>query len=393
MLRAQGRPRGRRCWRRHLSEARGGPDGDAVSGFAARYGFDRGLVEEVAWLVRITEYLAEGLGGCVVRGGMGVVFNLHGAAPRRLSRDTDVDTPATKEEVESVMAGLAGRYPQLRVRGPHKPRNPGKVLPLLTYYCKFDRIFPPYGTGEVKVEIFYGSRTDGGRTIRIPEYLGSIGPVFSVGVYEPEAIIGHKMTTLAFRTIGIPEGRQTAIPKHIYDITRMLGSPGGVRVDRMAGSLGRIIDDELSYLEDGAMGRDDVLADLDRFPAGLLDGRAKMGEGHRGRLSAFAAGMLGTRYTMSEHLADILLVKAALVLSLDIVRGADAAGAQASLDGLLAGLGRLSGLSMAEKGTKHRKITREAREAGADASVMSNLNPEQAYVYRWLAARKQTGWG
>ncbi|MDA7953247.1 MAG: hypothetical protein MPI95_05795 [Nitrosopumilus sp.] len=56
-------------------------------------------MEQFSWLLRITQCLTEILPGCAVRGGIGVMLNMPGDRPRRLSMDTDVDTNAARHLV------------------------------------------------------------------------------------------------------------------------------------------------------------------------------------------------------------------------------------------------------------------------------------------------------
>src|SRR5574337_1312053 len=158
----------------------------------------------------------------VIKGGMSVPFHIQKDV-RRLSQDIDLVTPLSKAEVESVMAELGARANGLfTIPSPHKPKNPTKSLPLLTYHVPFrSNIGTP--DPQVKIEFFYDFKEDiSTKQIEPGTELIDFKLDYPIRVFDKGSLIGDKITTLGFETIGIPLDRRSEIVKHIYDIASII---------------------------------------------------------------------------------------------------------------------------------------------------------------------------
>lgn len=354
------------------------PDGDGVEEFVrAHDSKDAGTVENLAWLLRIIPLLLEYMPDCAIKGGMAVLLNLRDGGPYRVSRDIDVETGMSRRRVIVAMRHISDGIDGLDLRL-DPPRGPAKGIPMLRFRGRYRSRF---GGGTIKVEVFYGSDTAGAVEVRAPGYAVPISGGFLARIYGPGHLIGIKMTTLALGTVGIRDRRMPEIPKHVYDIACLLKHlPGNVRIGDIADSLKKTVDTELSYLGDGGPSADDVLDDLSRFPGDLFPDGTRPGSQYEGWAGIIASDMLERRYPISEHVADVLLVRAVIGLALRRLRGGDPARVEGDARELLGGLAELSGMDRKAKGMELRRI----RAASGAGDLMDDMSPEQAYVYGWM---------
>lgn len=162
---------------------------------------------------------------CVVKGGMAVPFHLQDNRLRRLSVDIDIVTAKSRDDVISAMKIVSRELKGVVDIGePHIPQETSnKKLPLLTYFCGYKSSINT--KAELKIEIFYGNKMNI-QSKKIKDKIEIIGvPInFLLSVYDHSSLIGDKLTTLPFNTIGINPERGLDVPKQIYDIATLLKS-------------------------------------------------------------------------------------------------------------------------------------------------------------------------
>ncbi len=250
----------------------------------------------------------------IIKGGMSVPLHISEMTVRRLSEDIDLVTQLSQKEVESAMKEVGKMTDGLfRIPEPHKPTNPTKSLPLLTYYITYSSsIGNP--KPEVQVDIFYDFKdTIPTKSINPVTELMDFKLDYSVTIFDKSSLIGDKITTLGFNTIGLPELRRSDTIKHIYDIgllTRLIDDKTSLKV--LVDVYKKTADYENSFndrkFNDSEI-IDDIFLSLDSL---LVQGTGYALESkHKGRYSSFKQQLLrnSNSYQILHHINDILLIK------------------------------------------------------------------------------------
>lgn len=85
----------------------------------------------------------------------------------------------------------------------HKPQNPRRNLPLLTYFCKYDSVAGA-ARPEARIDLFYGSSLPvPAKKIRPPFNAVGVDINFEAEAYDYCPLIGDKPTALVFDTLGL----------------------------------------------------------------------------------------------------------------------------------------------------------------------------------------------
>lgn len=279
------------------------------------FGFnDDKIIEQFIMDFEMLYHIQEVIPAPIVKGGMSVPFHIQKKV-RRLSQDIDLVTPLSKVEIESAMTKLNSKANGFfTINNPHKPQNPVKSLPLLTYYVPFKSIINNPNP-EVKIEFFYDFKE------KIPTKQIDPGTElidfkldYPIQVFDKGTLIGDKLTTLGFRTIGIPIQRRSDVIKHIYDIALLVKEiHDKSTIEEISKIYDMTTDYENSFLEGTKFSKqemiDDVLTSLDSLL--VQDSGYSLEESHEGRYNTFKTQLLGksNSYPKSSHVNDILLIK------------------------------------------------------------------------------------
>ena len=129
---------------------------EGIGAIADQHGFGS-LEATEKWVMDFEAYrlMRKFIPDCTIKGGMAVPFHL-GGAPGRLSVDVDAVTTVGKEDAERLMSEMfSDSENAFSGQILHKPQNPQKTLPLLTYFCKYNSVVGATKP-EVKIDLFYG---------------------------------------------------------------------------------------------------------------------------------------------------------------------------------------------------------------------------------------------
>ena len=254
----------------------------------------------------------------VIKGGMAVPFHLKDPTIRRLSTDIDIVTSLSQSEVEDAMKKIGQQTAgMIEIGNPHEPEKPTLSLPLLTYYCKYDSLFSE--DQEITIEIIYDhDKSASTKTITSNFNILGFELDFPITVYDQGSLIGDKLTTFAFNTVGLKGRRTSNIPKQIYDVSkliRLLQDP--LPVEEICNSIENTSQHQLSYIQSPNFNFQDILKDLEVFDQKLLLQKNGfiLNPTESGRHKQFANQLLGnTEYGSNDHVSDILLIKYVIML-------------------------------------------------------------------------------
>ena len=337
----------------------------------------------------VLTHIQQVLPDCVVKGGMATPFHLNDKRLRRLSVDIDLVTASSRDQVIQAMRTVSSKLAGVvKIGDPHVPRNrPDKELPLLTYYCDYQSSIDD--NPEIKIEIFYGNDMKI-QSKKIDSDIEIIGILinFPLFIYEHGSLIGDKLTTLPFNTIGIDSNREIDVPKQIYDIATLLKSlPNPVPMRMIIDTFEKISKTEISYFKGTKPSVEDVLKDLDIFSETLLidKNQIKLNPHYAGRFATFKTTMLGdVQYLEHAHVADILLIKTIIKLILKKFNGSELKMITDKATQVLVGLTTISSMNTNDKNTESKKIRAKYGKSSNVGKILRDLFPEQVYLYDQL---------
>lgn len=275
---------------------------------------DNKIFEHFIMDFEILYHLLKEIPDLVVKGGMSVPFHIPDRSLKRLSIDIDVVTPLSKEKVESAMEKVKQSTSGLfTIPSPYFPENPERKLPLLAYSVPYTSVIDGR-SDRIKVEIFYDFN------YKLP--LKSIDPGaeligfkldYPLRVFDLNTLIGDKITTLGFKTIGLPENRRSDTIKHIYDIGTLLKLiENKTSTDKLSEIFLMITDYQNSFI-DTKFSNESIISDIISSVNSLLvQGIGYSLEStHEGRYCTFKNQLLqkSNAYNKLNHVNDILLIK------------------------------------------------------------------------------------
>ncbi len=352
------------------------------------YGFSDSLpLEKFIMNFEVLTHIQKVIPDCVVKGGMTVPFHLHDKTLRRLSVDIDIVTKNSRGKVVKAMKKVSEKLKGIvEIGEPHIPKEDNnKRLPLLTYFCDYQSSVDV--NPEIKIEIFYGNNMEiQTKKIETETEIIGLSINFPLSIYDHGSLIGDKLTTLSFNTIGINPKRESGVPKHIYDIATLLKSttdPMGMIID----AFEKISSDEISYFKENPPTFEDVLNDLDKFSNSILitNNQIKLHPSYKGRFERFSTEMLGNnRYKEYVHVADILLIRVIIKLILKKFYGIKLKIVTEKTKQVLTELNNLSKLENKDKISEKKKMVAKYGKTSDKGKIMKNMFPEQAYLYDQL---------
>lgn len=337
----------------------------------------------------VLTHIQEVLPDCVVKGGMAVPFHLLDKKLRRLSVDIDIVTGSSREEVVEALKRVSEKLKGVvEIGEPYKPKgNSNKKLPLLTYFCDYQSSVDD--NPQIKIEIFYGNNMEV-QLKKIETKTEIVGfPInFPLSIYDHGSLIGDKLTTLPFNTIGINPKRELDVPKQIYDIATLLKSISGeLPMEMIIDTFEKISVDEISYFKENPPTFTDVLLDLDNFSNTILitNNQIKLNSSYQGRFEKFTTELLGNgRYQGYVHVTDILLIKVIIKLILKKFNGVELKIIAEKAKQVLNELSVISQLDNKNKIVTHKKLVAKYGKNSDEGKIMKNLFPEQTYLYDQL---------
>lgn len=363
---------------------------DSIDKIRDEHGFRDSLpLEKFIMDFEVLAHIQEVLPDCVVKGGMAVPFHLHDKTLRRLSVDIDIVTGSSRDEVIEAMKSVSKKLDKVVIIvDPYNPkRHSNKELPLLTYFCDYTSSIDD--KPEIKIEIFYGNSME----IKFKKIESKIEIIgfsidFPLSIYDHGSLIGDKLTTLPFNTIGIESNRELDVPKQIYDIATLLKSiPDEPPIDTIIDTFKKISGDEISYFKENEPTFEDVLHDLESFSDTLLviKNQIKLNSSYQGRFEKFTTEMLGNgRYQVHAHVTDILLVEIIIKLILKKFNGVKLELITKKTKQVLTELNNFSAMKPRDKVLESKKLVGKHGRTSDVGKIMKNLFLEQVYLYDQL---------
>lgn len=363
---------------------------EGLGAIASRYGFSS-LEATEKWVMDFDAYrlMRKFIPDCTVKGGMAVPFHLRSGVLGRLSVDIDAATALDREDAKKSMDDMFSDTSSIFTgKKLHRPQNPRKNLPLPTYFCNYNTVVGAKKP-DVKIDLFYDdTRLATTKKISPPSSAVGVDIDFEVEVYDYYSLIGDKLTTLAFDTIGL-RAADPGVPKHVYDIASLARSAGGAM---SMGRLGRALEAssmiEIGYAGMNGLGMSDVYDDLTKFRRRLLRPSRGVGldEPYTGRFSTFGTLMLGHRQRRPQMHATDVMIASVLAEALALVHRKAASETKMGqfVNNMLSDLEGIGAMSPAESGARAKKLRLRHKKNSADYDRIRASPAEHVCLYNCL---------
>lgn len=275
---------------------------------------DVNVVEKFIMDYEILFHILKEIPDSIIKGGMSVPLHIPEMGVRRLSEDIDIVTQLSEAQVKSAMEKVGRATNGLfTIPESYKPAKPRKSLPLLAYYVSYSSsVGNP--KPEVQVDIFYDFKDNiPTKLINSETELMNFKLNYPIKVFDKGSLIGDKITTLGFNTIGLPKDRRSDTVKHIYDIallSRLIEDKTAVEV--LMGVYKKTASYENSFNETKFSDEsiiDDIYASIKSL---LIQGTGySLESSHKGRYASFKQQLLrnNNSYQISNHINDLLLIQ------------------------------------------------------------------------------------
>jgi hypothetical protein len=365
---------------------------DKINEIREKYGFRENLpLEQFIMDFEALYHIQKKLPDCVVKGGMAVPFHLKEKSLRRLSVDIDMVTGQTRETVIGVMKEIAEKLDGfITIPENHTPeKKDNKELPLLTYYCNYQSSVEE--KPRIKIEIFYDNQLQV-KTKRITDNEEIIGFEidFPLSIFDHGALIGDKLTTLPFNTIGIGGNRGRDIPKQIYDIAHLLKSISDeIPIKEIVETFEIVSREEISYYITNPPTTTEIVEDLLQFSNELLkiEGQINLNDSYEGTYQGFRTEMIsGGNYKKQTHIVDILLIKIlALFVKKKIKKEIEYDEISNNLRRILDKLFEILQLSRDDRLALTRELAIKHGKKSRNGQIILNSLTEYAFLYDIIA--------
>lgn len=292
---------------------------ERVIGISEKYGFpDSHLVEKFVMCLEAHKRITKEI-DCTTRGGMCMPFHQPGFEVTRMSKDIDILTGHSVDEVEQVMANMDG-MDGLRC-SEVVPRKPLPIENLVSYRVEYDSCL---GRPErVKVDAFCGADLVlDTRLIPPRSRILDFETLQEITILSKGALLADKITSLAVGTVGVGGDRHTEIVKQIYDVASLLRQADVKDIKTAHDSYLR-----LTGFKVGCFGSDPphtvsgVTASVIQTLCGFLplDSRELVAPSLLKRYRGFQGSYLSRLYPYraSAHIADVIL---ALIFAISLQR-------------------------------------------------------------------------
>ena len=279
---------------------------------------------------------------------------------QRASIDIDLITSHTPEEVEDLFVNRLSKLDFASVKV-HVPKKPKKNLPLVTYLVDLPSVTRE--SCQVKIDILFeeiGSYKV--ETIKERE-LFALKVTGNLPCVTPGSLIADKLLTLASRSIGIDKEREDQMPKHLYDLFRLMKVMKQKDFDDVLFSFPRIAKSEMRFrkiehgLKDIIGHIDEILSEVARVD--YKDERMKklindfqsayVNKEARGNLQDWVIGALKVRYFL-KTIEEALIRKKDKKRALEKFRGCERE------------VSEIEGMAIGDKRELREKLLQEAKE-------------------------------
>lgn len=192
---------------------------ERVVGISEKYGFpDSHLVDKFVMCLEVHKRITREI-DCLTRGGMCMPFHRPGFEVMRMSKDIDIFTGHSVDEVERTMDAMAG-MDGLQC-GKIIPKTPLPIENLVSYRVTYDSCLGR--PGSVKVDAFCGADLSlDTRLIPSGSRILDFDTLQDIAILSRGALLADKITSLALGTVGVGGGCHTEIVKQIYDVASLL---------------------------------------------------------------------------------------------------------------------------------------------------------------------------
>lgn len=238
---------------------------------------------------------------------------------QRASIDIDLITSHTPGEVEDLFLNKLGKLDFASVKV-HVPKKPKKSLPLVTYLVDLPSVTRE--SCQVKIDILF-EELSSYRVEAIREReLFALKVTGGFPCVTRGSLVADKLLTLASRSIGIAKAREDQLPKHLYDLFRLMKVMKPKDFDDVLFSFPRIARSEMGFrkieheLKDVIGHVDEFLSEVTR--ADYRDERMKkliqdfqsayVNREARGSLQDWVIGALRLRYLL-KAIRKVLIEK------------------------------------------------------------------------------------
>ncbi|MEO9296022.1 MAG: nucleotidyl transferase AbiEii/AbiGii toxin family protein [Nitrososphaera sp.] len=252
---------------------------------------------------------------CIVKGGMAVPFYTTDRKARRLSVDIDVVSNASSDEIDAALERIGKQIKSFASIERYIPKKPVYKLPMSTFLVSYKSCYS--GNADfVKIDIYHDFKENVyPRRIPTGYDLFALEIDYEFNIFGHGSLVGDKLTTLAFDTIGIdPNGhRAIEISKHIYDIGCLVRTTTSEEMQRMTEVFQTISRYEAAIREladiDGVKVADDIVASMDKLLP-LTDKGLVLSNAQSQRFRIFRNQLFSARdYVGLNHKIDILLIR------------------------------------------------------------------------------------
>ena len=329
----------------------------------------------------IQEYIPDS----IVKGGMSVPFHLPDNTARRLSVDIDIVTSMSKDQVIEVIGKVSNKLKEaIRISENYKPNKPKKDLKLLTYFPKFDSCLGD--EGEIKVDITYDfTESIPVRKITRPIDLFACGIDFPFNTYKIGSLIGDKITTLGFSTIGIDTGRADEWPKQIYDVATLTKYTTSKEDFVDVADSFQVVSEYERTVFANEFTDDNIMNDILSSMTGLLENNNgyHLAGHYVDRHETFRNQLLiQNRYLKQEHATDILIVKY-LVKKIKDLSNSMLTKENFAKDCFtdIQEFNRIKSLDGTGKRTEHNKIKAKHSTEEEHIKLIKAITVEQSFLY------------
>jgi hypothetical protein len=251
----------------------------------------------------------------IVKGGMAVPFYTSDRKARRLSVDIDFVSMASPKEIDTAITRIKEQIKSFAAIERYVPKNPVYNLPMSTFIVSYTSCY----SGEqdsVKIDIYHDFKEEiYPYKVKTGYDLFALKTDYEFSIFGQGSLIGDKLTTLAFDTIGIdPNGhRAVEISKHIYDIgclVRNATSKEMMLVNEVFRTISRyeMAVRELDNISDVRIA-DDIIVSMDKLLP-LSDKGLVLNQAQNQRFKIFRNQLFSPKdYVGLNHKIDILLIR------------------------------------------------------------------------------------
>ncbi len=220
-------------------------DAKEIESRRSRFGFpDPRLIELLIYDYEIFRNLIQHSEKFYLKGGAAAQLYMN-LPEQRASKDIDLVTDHTPEEVEKIFAKLNATFPCRK----HTPVKITRKIPMITYMVTADSVVEEGGKVEVKVDIMFECIKNYRLVKAQPSEIFALNTEVELPSISPGSLVGDKFLTLARKSIGLPAEKLSEYPKQLYDLSRIMHKLDKENFADMMHSFGKIIKTELEIRE------------------------------------------------------------------------------------------------------------------------------------------------